>query len=119
MRCECELGLLDGDVAVGDGGAGAHSFAFAVRVSRADVHGLAGFDRGCAGMADAHAASVGQLNTARFGGFEDRGGSVAIGLRECTTIGVGGCWVASAGCRRAVRFSGCLLYTSPSPRDRG
>jgi hypothetical protein len=47
--------------------------------------------------------------------------ALTVGAREKESFDFGGlsvCWKVD-GNQTGGRFSGCLLYTNPSPRDRG
>ena len=58
---------------------------------------------------------------------DDRGQSVIVGVEDCFLDGLGegrnqirGEAIGTAiGVAELLRVGGCLLYTSPSPRDRG
>ena len=63
-----------------------------------------------------HDASAGSRAAGLLGPAEVRGLSQALGIRPTKTLGQN--FVHDAGTvRRIVRSAGCLLYTSPSPRD--
>src|SRR5699024_9740056 len=65
------LTLGDADVPVGDGAAGANPLALPVGLPGASIDDEAVENRGRAGVADPHAATVGQTHPGPFGCLED------------------------------------------------
>ena len=55
----------------------------------------------------------------RLGGDGSDGTCDCIGLVIGAIRQAGGAWMGTHGSNYAARYEICLLYTSPSPRDRG